>query len=109
MMVLTARFERVVSYILPHLSSERDAMLHRVAEMHAAVHACIDHLVDQLIRAAKSVSRAGDGTSERQANSARAEVVSCRGTGERGCVLTMALNVVRVGGEPPAVRDLEVA
>ena len=40
---------------------------------------------------------------------ARAEVVSCRGTGERGCVLTMALNVVRVGGEPPVVRDLEVA
>ena len=84
-MVLTARFERVVSYILPHLSSERDAMLHRVAEMHAAVHACIDHLVDQLIRAAKSVSRAGDRTSERQANSARAEVVSqdlCNGTGD---------------------------
>ena len=40
---------------------------------------------------------------------AHAEVVSCRGTGERGCVLTMALNVVGVGGEPPVVRDLEVA
>jgi bacteriochlorophyll 4-vinyl reductase len=41
---------------------------------------------------------------------ARAEVVSCRGTGERGCVLTMALNVARIADEPsPVVDDLEVA
>jgi bacteriochlorophyll 4-vinyl reductase len=40
----------------------------------------------------------------------RAEVVSCRGTGERGCVLTMALNAAGIADEPsPVVHDLEVA
>jgi len=40
----------------------------------------------------------------------RAEVVSCRGTGGSGCVLTMAMKVALISGdEPPVVRDREVA
>src|SRR3954471_7336386 len=76
MMVIAARLERVVSDVLPDLSSECDAMFYRVTEMHAAIHACIDHLVDQLIRAVKGVSRSSDSTGERQANPAGTEVVS---------------------------------
>ena len=40
----------------------------------------------------------------------RAEVVSCRGTGESGCVLTMIVNVASLADDPDAgVRKLEVA
>ena len=39
----------------------------------------------------------------------RAEVVSCRGTGETGCVLTMVVNVESLADDSGDVRKLEVA